>query len=399
MDKDKIVISGIGSISPFGYTLEDFWKGIIGQYQIDTIFTDYDTFLNVPSIKEIIIQKWNPESILEKKGLKYMTKSTQLLLSSAVLSHQKDDFYADTEIGVTVATNFSGVQPVSEYDYTILTEGPQYVSPMQAPNTLTNAPSAQLALKVNARAFNTTLSTGQCSSINSIIYGAESIQKNISKCAFVSGVEEINKRTNWLYYNMNLLENSEYCGVPYNQNSNCIIPSEGSGTLFLETYKNCIKRKKAPLAYINSYTESYNYDRNKLKNDIISNINETLAKNTDNINITAIFSGANGIYENDSIELSAIKEVFKNHSSLKISPIKGRTGDTYGNSGIFQVISAILAFKFKTIPYALNIENGNVQNENYQNFNYNFDKDDGILILSWDSSGNIASLILKNGDY
>ena len=135
MDKDKIVISGIGSISPFGYTLEDFWKGIIGQYQIDTIFTDYDTFLNVPSIKEIIIQKWNPESILEKKGLKYMTKSTQLLLSSAVLSHQKDDFYADTEIGVTVATNFSGVQPVSEYDYTILTEGPQYVSPMSVSYT------------------------------------------------------------------------------------------------------------------------------------------------------------------------------------------------------------------------------------------------------------------------
>ncbi|MEJ7469433.1 hypothetical protein WL575_12105, partial [Staphylococcus warneri] len=140
MDKDTVVISGIGCISAFGYSIDDFWRGITSQTQMNTTLTNSDDFLNIPAFQQVVIKNWNPESILEKKGLKYMTRSTQFLLSSANLSYENEGYYADRDIGITVATNFSGVQSVSEYDYTILTEGPQYVSPMQAPNTLTNAP-------------------------------------------------------------------------------------------------------------------------------------------------------------------------------------------------------------------------------------------------------------------
>ncbi|MCI2768009.1 MAG: beta-ketoacyl synthase N-terminal-like domain-containing protein [Citrobacter sp.] len=398
MDKDTVVISGIGCISAFGYSIDDFWRGITSQTQMNTTLTNSDDFLNIPAFQQVVIKNWNPESILEKKGLKYMTRSTQFLLSSANLSYENEGYYADRDIGITVATNFSGVQSVSEYDYTILTEGPQYVSPMQAPNTLTNAPSAQLAIKLNARAFNTTLSTGQCSSINSLIYGIESIKKNFSKCVFVSGVEELNKRTNWIYYNMGLINNNTTLGTPYSSNSTAIIPSEGSGTLFLETYKNCIKRGQKPINYITSYTESYSYDTNDICDDIISNIKKTIEKDMENTKIVGVFSGANGIYNNDSIELSAIQKVFENCDDIKISPIKGRLGDTYGNSGMFQIISAILSFKFKTIPYALDLNCIDFQSQRFQNYNYDFDKNDGFLILSWDLSGHITSLILKSGE-
>ena len=397
MNKDTVVVSGVGCISLFGNSLNDFWMGITGQTKMSTILTKMDVFFNVPSFREAVIKNWRPESILEKKGLKYMTRSTQFLLGSANLSYEDDEYYSDKDKGIAVATNFSGVQPVSEYDYTILTEGPQYVSPMQAPNTVTNAPSGQLAINLNARAFNTTFSTGQCSSINSLIYGIESIKKNFSKCVFVSGVEEINKHTNWIYYNMGLLNNNN-CGIPYSSSSNAIIPSEGSGTLFLETYENYIKRGKSPIAYITSYTESYSYDTSELYDNIILNINKTLEKDKGNTKIVSVFSGANGIFNNDSVEMSAIQKVFENYDDIKVSPIKGMLGDTYGNSGMFQIISAILSFKFKTIPNALDLSNVDFQSPNYQNYNYDFDENDGFLILSWDFSGHITSLILKSAE-
>ena len=65
---------------------------------------------------------------------------------------------------------------------------------------------------------------------------------------------------------------------------------------------------------------------------------------------------------------------------------------------MFQIISAILSFKFKTIPYALDLNCIDFQSQRFQNYNYDFDKNDGFLILSWDLSGHITSLILKSGE-
>ncbi|MDU6507477.1 MAG: hypothetical protein E6528_10120, partial [Staphylococcus sp.] len=132
--------------------------------------------------------------------------------------------------------------------------------------------------------------------------------------------------------------------------------------------------------------------------NIILNINKTLEKDKGNTKIVSVFSGANGIFNNDSVEMSAIQKVFENYDDIKVSPIKGMLGDTYGNSGMFQIISAILSFKFKTIPNALDLSNVDFQSPNYQNYNYDFDEYDGFLILSWDFSGHITSLILKSAE-
>lgn len=364
-NNDPVVVSGVGSVSVFGTDKNQFWDRLIGESDSKSTSPISNDFLDLPIIESIRVNHWNPEELIGKRGLKYLSLSTQYLLSAAVRCWQ-DAGLGDLnpvpeseafDLGVVVASNFAGLRAISDYDYTTVTEGPQSVSPMQAPNTIANAPAAQLAIRMNACAFNTTIATGQCAGLDAIAYAVSSIHKGQAKQVLVGGVEEINERVLWIYQNSNVLpkESSDRAGKPFSSDSTGWIPGEGASVMMLEKLSHCLERGGTPLGKIASYSTTFAVDEDSRIHAMERAIGQVF-KQADRVfgETSGIISGASGFYPQDRVEMNAIHNLFASaNPEIPISSLKGTIGETYGASGVFQAAAGLMALNKGILPKSI----------------------------------------------
>lgn len=364
-DNDPVVVSGIGTVSVFGTDHNQFWDRLIGESDTKSTSSINNDFLALPVIETIRVNHWNPEDLIGKRGLKYLSLSSQYLLSAAARCWQ-DAGLGDLnpvseseslELGIVVASNLAGIQAMSDYDYTTVTQGPQFVSPMQAPNTLENAPAAQLAIRMNARAFNTTIATGQCAGLDAIAYAVSSIHKGRAKQVMVGGVEEINERVLWIYQNSNVLpkEYSDRAGKPFSSDSTGWIPGEGASVLMLEKLSHCLERGGTPLGKIASYSSTFAIDEDSRIHAMERAVGQVFKQAGIEFSETGgIISGASGFHPQDRVEMMAINHLFGSvNSEIPISSLKGAIGDTYGASGVFQAAAGLMALNKGILPKSM----------------------------------------------
>ncbi|MFB5759222.1 beta-ketoacyl-[acyl-carrier-protein] synthase family protein [Paenibacillus medicaginis] len=364
-DNDPVVVSGMGTVSVFGTDHNQFWDHLLGESDSKSTSSISNDFLDLPVIETIRVNHWNPEDLIGKRGLKYLSLSTQYLFSAAVRCWQ-DAGLGDIspvseseslDLGVVVGSNLAGLQAMSDYDYITVTQGPRSVSPMQAPNTIANAPAAQLAIRTNARAFNTTIATGQCAGLDAIAYAVSSIHKGRAKQVLVGGVEEINERVLWIYQHSNVLpkEYSDRAGKPFSSDSTGCIPGEGASVILLERLSDCLKRGGTPLGKIISYSNTVAMDEDSRIYAMESAVGQVIKQaGIDFSETSGIISGASGFYAQDAVEMKAIRHLFGTmNPEMPISSIKGAIGETYGASGVFQAAAGLLALNKGILPKSM----------------------------------------------
>jgi 3-oxoacyl-[acyl-carrier-protein] synthase II len=361
--QDPVVISGIGQVSPYGIDKELLWnvlfktKSEIDQLKKSRIGNiDEENGLFIPS-------DWNPKELLGKRGLQFLNASTKYLMAATNLALEHAQLSSETvnaeELGVVVGCNYTGLAVSIEYDQIAITEGPRYVSPMQAPNILANAPASHLGIRVQAQACNTTISTDQCAGLDALGYSMNLLKRNRAKYVIVGGVEELNESV------IQYLKRSGHTpktmtdkqGIPYAPDSAGILPSEGAVTVILERKSTAIDRGIQPLAELVSWDNVFAARKDEshrvaaVRRALTSVVNAASASIED---IGLIFSGANGDYEIDRVELLALQELLemgeKQVNSPKVFPIKSVVGEAFGASGLFQLSGALGVLNKKKCP-------------------------------------------------
>lgn len=412
-DNDPVVVSGIGAVSVFGTDNNILWDNLVAESDSKNTSPIGNDFLNLPLIETVRVNHWNPEDLIGKQGLRYLSLSTQFLLSAAVRCCQDAGMdginpVSESEaldLGIVVASNLSGILAVSNTDYTTVTQGPQYISPMQAPNIIANAPAAQLAIRMKARAFNTTIATGQCAGLDAISYAVSSIQKGIAKQVLVGGVEEINERVLWIYHNSNVLPNeySERAGTPFSSDSTGWIPGEGASVIMLEKLSHCLKRGGTPLGKVASYSNTIAIDEESRIHAMERAI-EQVFKQADTAfsESSGIISGASGFYPQDMVEMNAINNLFKLvNPEIPISSLKGVIGETYGASGVFQAIVGLMALNKGILPQSIALSELNYRDQeripvHLATNSIRKTEKTNIVTTSQDLSGITSCLMLKS---
>jgi 3-oxoacyl-[acyl-carrier-protein] synthase II len=411
-DNDPVVVSGMGSVSVFGTDHNQFWDHLLEGADSKRTSPISSDLLDLP-VETIRVNHWNPEDLIGKRGLKYLSLSTQYLLSAAVRCWQ-DAGLGDlnpvseseaSDLGVVVASNLAGLQAISDYDYTTVTQGPQFVSPMQASNTIANAPAAQLAIRTNARAFNTTVASGQCAGLDAIAYAVSSIHRGRAKQVLVGGVEEINERVLWIYQHSNVLpaEYSYKAGKPFSSDSMGWIPGEGASVILLERLSDCLKRGGTPLGKIVSYSNTVAIDEDSRISAMERAIGQVF-KQADMVfsNTSGIISGASGYYPQDTMEMNAIHNLFGSVSpEIPISSLKGAIGETFGASGVFQTSVGLMALNKGILPKSMALSELNHRGQekipvHLASNNIRKTKKQNIVATSQDLSGITSCLMLQS---
>jgi 3-oxoacyl-[acyl-carrier-protein] synthase II len=362
----KIVITGIGVLSPIAIGREAFWAGL---FQGKTGFRPVTLFDTSPFRVNIAgeVKDFDALSFLGKKGLRDLDRSTRLICSAAKLAidDSRIEITEDTthSMGVSIGTTFGSLHSISQFDRSGLIEGPRAVNPSHFPNTVINSPASQVSIKFKIKGFNTTISTGFCASLDAVSYAADFIRMNRADVVLAGGVEELCEETFMGFHNLGCLsgtDGSEPVCCPFDARRNGTILSEGAALLVLEDEEHALNRAAVILARVLGYGNAFDpsADRNfdhaglGLKNAITLALQEAALHPEDIDYVCACANSSTGL---DRMETNVLKEVFGNYAyKIPVSAVKSMVGESFSASGALSLTAAVGALRNGFIPATVN---------------------------------------------
>lgn len=411
MDKKRIVITGIGVVSPIGIGRDQYWQALQEGKSGFKPITLFDTSeLKVKIGGEI--PDFNPKEILGRKGLVDLDRATTLLSSAAKFALEDAKLEIDEnntcETSISVGTTFGSLNSLSEFDRASLTEGPRFVNPSRFPNTVINSPASRVAIRFNIKGLNATVSSGICAGLDAVDYAVNSINFNRAERVLVGAVEEMCIQTFLGFYKLGYLSGlnngTEPISCPFDKRRNGIIFSEGSTVIILEELKTAIKRKAViygEILGIGSNFDPYRvYKYNPKGTGMIEAMNSALKSvGIKSKDIDCIFANANSTQDADLIETKAIKEVFGKYAKeTPVTAVKSMLGESFSASGGLAAVAALGSINNDFIPPTINYNNKDDQCDlDYVPNMSRKQKVDKIMINSFSPNG--ANTVLIIGRY
>ena len=368
MDKKRIVITGIGVVSPIGIGKDLYWASLKqgkSGFRPITLFDTSDS--NVKIAGEIV--DFYPEEILGKKGLIDLDRATTLLLSASKFALEDAHLEISQKnihtTGISIGTTFGSLNSLSEFDQQSLEEGPNFVNASRFPNTVINSPASRAAIRYSVRGPNSTISSGFCASLDAVEYSIHCINSNRAQRMISGAVEEMCVQTFLGFYRLGYLSglnSRQSTSCPFEQRRDGIVFSEGAAVFILEELNSALERNAHIYAEILGTGSNFGPYRLHKFNPNGKGIVDAMNQALDNASlkpkdIDCIFANANSTKDADLVETKAIKEVFQDLAyKIPVTAIKSMIGETFSAAGGLAVIAAIGSLQGDFIPPTLNLQ-------------------------------------------
>lgn len=405
----RLVITGIGILSPIGVNKDEFWNNLINGVSGIKDITLFDVS-KYRSKKAGEISDFDAKEFLGKKGIRHIDR-TSLLASSAAKLAMDDakithETYTEEDLGIVIGSTYGSIDSISSFDFEALREGPNFVNPMAFPNTVLNAPASRVSIFCKATGLNSTISTGVASGLDAIIYASDFLRLGRVKAVLAGGVHGLTPDIFWGAYRSGILsgynDSTAEVSMPYDKRRNGFIIGEAGALLVIERLSDASKRKARIYAEIKGYGSTFN--PKKIYHDSLDTEEGvrciSLAMKDAELNIdeiSYISACANSSITGDRMETQVIKDYFGDYAKkVPISAIKSMTGECLDASGAMQCVAAIMAINNGVIPPTIN----------YQEVDSECDLDyvpgksrklevKNVLINDFSDTGNISSLIIS----
>ena len=363
--KNRVVITGDGSISPLGFNSKSLWENLInGQSGVDYI-QQFDTEnFSVKIAGEV--KDFDPNDFFDSKDVKRLDRFTMFGLIAAKQAIEKSN-YSSSDAGVIVGTGVGGMHTLEEEHSKYINKGQRGVSPFYVPKMIPNIAGGQIAIKNNLNGLNFSMSTA-CSSATDAIGMAYRLISDGHISAMICGGAEgsITPLTLSGFANMKALsknnDNPSEASKPFDKERDGFILSEGAGMLFMENLESALNRGAEILGEIIGYGITNDaYHITQPHKDSVGAISAIeMAINEANIKVEDIdYINAHGTstYFNDMLETQAIKNVLGNHAKdVSISSTKSMTGHLLGAAGAIEAIACINAINYNKVPPTVNFK-------------------------------------------
>lgn len=405
----RIVITGIGIISPIGCDKKSFWSNLIkGVSGIKPV-----TLFDVSALKSKLageITDFDATEYLGKKGIRHIDRTSLLTSSATMLAMQdsgvNEDTYNSDELGIVIGSTYGSIDSISQFDLEALKEGPNYVNPMAFPNTVLNAPASRASIFCHATGLNTTVSTGVTSGIDAIIYASDFLRMERIKAVLAGGVFGLTYGIYMGAFHSGLLagsrDNSMEISAPFDKRRNGFVMGEGAAVLMLEDIDDAKKRGAKIYAGIKGYGTAFNPGKvlgykgvkEDGKRSIVLAMKDASLSADD---ISYISACANSSITGDRRETNIIKDVFgQKAKEIPMSAIKSMIGECLDASGAMQTVASVMALNDNVVPPTINYEERSEECDlEYVPNNCRELEVKNVLINSFSDTGNVSSLILS----
>jgi 3-oxoacyl-[acyl-carrier-protein] synthase II len=362
MEKRRVVVTGMGLVSPLGNDVETSFKHMIeGKNGVDFITLFDTTNWKVKIAGEV--KNLDFEDYMEKREIRRSDRVTNLALVAAEEAYKQsglkeieDPFRFATYIG----SGIGGLTTIYQETKTSVERGQNRISPFFIPNSIINMVGAKVGIKYQAKGGNLPSVTACSAATNSIGEAFRAIRDGYIDLAITGGAEApVNDLGLGGFSSLKALDFSndpEIASRPFDKTRSGFVIAEGAGILILETYEHAKKRGAQILAEIVGYaTTSDAFHMTAPDADaagITACINRALEDaKMDYHEMGYVNAHGTSTVLNDKLETLGLKKAFKDHAKdLLVSSTKSMTGHALGAAGAIESIAVIKALQTSLIP-------------------------------------------------
>ena len=370
MNRDKIVVTGVGAVAPNGNNIKEFWEslkqGISGISPISYFNTDDHKVKIAGELKG-----FSPDKVLDHKEMRkldpfsiYAIVATNEAMEMSGLNNQNFDY---DRAGVVIGTGVGGIQTLEEQHSTIENRGARRVSPQFVPKMISNIAGGHLALRWSLKGPNQTVTSACASATDAIGIAMRLILSGDADIMITGGTEaSITPLTIAGFANMRALSqfnsDPQKASRPFDNNRDGFVLGEGSGMLVIETETHAKNRGAEILAELAGYGSSDDAFHITQPSPGGKGAYKAMERAIINagINIDQVdYINAHGTSTpfNDKNESQAIQSLFKDHSKkIKVSSTKSMTGHLLGAAGGIEAVALVKSINEKIIPPTINYE-------------------------------------------
>lgn len=371
MSEKRVVITGLGIISPVGTGIEKFWSNLLeGKSGIGPI-TRFDAS-QLPTRIAGEVKDFNPEDFLDKKEIRRMDLFTQYAVAAAKMAvedSQLDLTMVDlNRVGVILGSGIGGIETMEEQCKVLYNKGPNRTSPFMVPMMIVNMAAGQISIYFGAKGPNITVVSACASGTNAVGDAFKLIQRGDADIVITGGTEaSITPLSFAGFCSMKALStrNDEptKASRPFDKDRDGFVMGEGAAILILETLEHALKRGAKIYAEVLGYGSTADAhhitapspDGEGAARAMRAALNDA---GLEPENIDYINAHGTSTELNDKFETMAIKQVFGEAAyKVAISSTKSMTGHLLGAAGALELMVCALTIRDGVIPPTINYEN------------------------------------------
>ncbi len=368
--KRRVVVTGMGILSPVGIGLEENWDNIVaGRSGIGPV-TRFDCS-NYPSRIAGEVKDFRPEDYMPQKLVKRFDPFVQLAVAAASMAMEDADLDLTKQdplrCGVITGVGLGGLGTIEFYRDVLVNRGPRRVSPFFIPMAIPNMASGQISIVFGAKGPNTVVCTACAAGTHAIGEAFKAIQRGDADCMITGGCESV--ITPLAFAGFSALkalstrnDEPERASRPFDKDRDGFVIGEGAGILILEELEHALQRGARIRAEVLGYGltgDAYHMTAPPEDGEGAINCMKMAIGDAGLTPEDIDYINAHGTSTplNDAVETRAIKAVFGERArSIPVSSTKSMTGHLLGGTGGIEAIYSIMAIQSGIIPPTINLE-------------------------------------------
>lgn len=371
MARKRIVITGIGMVSPTGTGTEKSWEGLIQGRSAIRRITHFDPE-GFPCQIAAEVNDFEVENFIDTKEQKKMDRFIHLGIAAASMAMENSGLKMTGDnadrVGVIVGSGIGGLPAIEKYNQILLEKGHKRVSPFFIPMTIINLVSGQISIRYGAKGPNSAVATACATGTHSIGDAFKLIQEGVADAMICGGSEAVITPLGIAgFSSMKALstrnDEPEKASRPFDIDRDGFVMGEGAGILILEELESALARDARIYAELTGYglnSDAYHITSPSPNGEGAARCMEAALEDAGVRPEEIDYINAHGTSTKygDEIETTAIKKVFGKHAyKLCVSSTKSMIGHLLGASGGVEAAICALSVYNQIVPPTVNLNN------------------------------------------
>ncbi|MGS0675249.1 beta-ketoacyl-ACP synthase II [Shewanella sp. 0m-4] len=371
MSKRRVVITGLGLVSPVGNTVDSSWKALVSGKSGIAPITKFDASEFTTRISGSV-KDFDVEQYMSRKDARKMDLFIQYGMAAGIQAVEDSGLEMDkldpSRVGTAIGAGMGGMPLIEQNHAALLKGGPRKVSPFFVPSTIINMIAGHLSIKYGMTGPNFAVTTACTTGVHNIGFAARTIAYGDADVMVAGGAEDVTCPLAVAGFGSAKAlstrnDNPEAASRPWDKDRDGFVIGDGAGVMVVEEYEHAKARGATIYAELVGFGMSGDaFHMTSPPSDgagaaaaMVNAINDAKIANE---SIGYINAHGTSTPAGDKAEAAAVKSVFGAHAyDLLVSSTKSMTGHLLGAAGSVEAIITILALKDQVVPPTLNLDN------------------------------------------
>lgn len=374
MSKRRVVVTGLGMLSPVGNTVESTWNALVAGQSGISLIDHFDTSAYATRFAGLV-KDFNCEEFISRKDQRKMDAFIQYGVVAGIQAMQDSGLVITDEnadrIGAAIGSGIGGLGLIEENHDSLIHGGPRKISPFFVPSTIVNMIAGHLTIMFGMKGPSIAISTACTSGVHNIGQAARIIAYNDADVMLAGGAEKGSTPLGMGGFGAARAlstrnDNPEAASRPWDRDRDGFVLGDGAGLVVLEEYEHAKKRGAKIYAELVGFGMSSDaYHMTSPPEDgagaALAMKNALRDAQLSPEQIGYINAHGTSTPAGDKAEAQAVKTVFgASAGSVMVSSTKSMTGHLLGAAGAVESIFSILALRDQVIPPTINLDNPDV---------------------------------------